>query len=169
LLQAAQQILASGRDARFVFVGDGPAREGWMRLASVLRIAEKVFFAGRREDMPSVYASLNILALPSFDEAMPMCILEAMAAGVAVVASRVGAVPELMTANSTGCLVEAGKVEDLAAELEWLLDNPNLAAQLGREAARRIDRLFSAEAMARRYLELYKEAMRGKTAFAEVA
>ena len=81
LLRAAQAVLRARPSIQFVFVGDGPCRKEWESLADQLDIRNHVVFPGVRNDMPGVYASFDLLVLPSLCEAMPLCVLEAMAAG----------------------------------------------------------------------------------------
>ncbi len=93
LLAAAQTVLAVYPNAKFVFAGEGPARGKWEAMATRLGIRSEVVFAGKRDDMAAFYASVDMLVLPSFEEAMPMCLLEALAAAKPAIATPVGAVP----------------------------------------------------------------------------
>jgi glycosyltransferase involved in cell wall biosynthesis len=157
LLRAAPRIFSRHPNSRFVLVGDGPCRQQLQSLAAHLGIADRVLFAGMREDMPQVYASIDLLVLPSLCEAMPMCILEAMAAGKPVIATRVGAVPQLIDQDQTGVLIEPGDVMGLSVAVLKLLENPERARQLGENGRARTIEQFSADSMARRYLQLYSE------------
>lgn len=158
LLHAARQIIQHHPGTIFVFVGDGPARQECECLACELRISANVIFTGVRNDMPGVYASLDMVVLPSFEEAMPMCLLEAMAAAKPVVATRVGAVPKLVLPAITGILVEPGDSTGLAREILGLLAEPELAHRLGQAGHARTAQNFSVERMAAAYIELYDEA-----------
>jgi len=126
-------------------------------LAVRLGVADRVLFAGLREDMPQVYASIDLLVLPSLCEAMPMCVLEAMAAGKPVIATRVGAVPQLIDRDETGVLIEPGDVAGLSSAVLQLLENPERARCLGAKGRARTIERFSADSMARQYLQLYSE------------
>jgi glycosyltransferase involved in cell wall biosynthesis len=159
LLRAAQQVLRTRPRTKFVLVGDGPSRQAWELLASQLGIYDRVVFAGVREDMPGVYASFQVVVLPSLCEAMPMCVLEAMAAGKPVIATRVGAVPKLVDQDQTGVLVEPGDVDGLSAAIIQILDDPGWAHRLGENGRARATEHFSADSMARRYVELYREVV----------
>lgn len=171
LLHAAQQVLRSAPDTTFVFVGDGPAREEWQTLSTTLDVQKSVIFTGARSDMPNVYASLDIVVLPSLVEAMPMCLLEAMAAGRPVIASRVGSVPEMIVPGETGLLVEPNDPGEIARSILKLLRDHELANSLGTSAHHAIATRFSSEAMAKRYLDLYNAvlAARARRARAAVA
>ena len=158
LLAAARKVIAEHPDARFAFIGDGPLRGAWQLLARSLGIEDRVVFTGSRSDMPEIYASLDIVALPSLNEGMPMCLLEALAAGKPVVATKVGAIPRIVVPGITGLLVEAGDESGLAAILRLLRD-PELSAQCASNSRRRATERFSCDAMARDYIGLYEEAL----------
>lgn len=157
LLRAAQLVLRVRPNTKFVLVGDGPCRQEWGSLASRLGIQDRIVFAGVREDMPGVYASFQLVVLPSLCEAMPMCVLEAMAAGKQVIATRVGAIPKLVDPGQTGTLVEPGDVEGMSAAILRILEDPEEAHRMGQNGQARAKEHFSADSMARRYLELYRE------------
>lgn len=159
LLLAAPAVLGAHPAAKFVLVGDGPARGEWEALAARLGISGRVVFAGVQGDMPSVYASLDLVVLPSLVEGMPMCLLEAMAARRAVVATRVGSIPGLVKEGRTGLLVAPGDEQGLSAALVRLLSDGHLARRMGEQAHARASLHFSADAMARRYAALYHEAL----------
>lgn len=159
LLQAAKKVLTVCPRARFVFVGEGPSRDGWEALAVHLGIRENVVFAGVRKDMPGVYASLEVAVLPSLVESMPMCLLEAMASSRPVIATRVGAVPRLVIPEETGLLLKAGDVNDLTTAIIRLLQDPSLAERLGKNGRDLVSRHFSADAMAKSYVEVYSQVL----------
>jgi glycosyltransferase involved in cell wall biosynthesis len=159
LLHAAKQVLAVRPRTVFVFVGDGPTRSEWETLAIQLGIEKQVVFAGMRENMPEVYASLDLLVLPSLVESMPMCLLEAMAAGKPVIATRVGAVARLIEAGQTGLLVEAGDVRGLATAIVQLLTDPEQLRRIATNGRRQVAEHFSAESMAKSYIRQYEQVL----------
>lgn len=159
LIDAARTILKSCPEARFVFVGEGDCDAKWRQLSEQLGVADKVLFAGKRKDMPGVYASFDLLVLPSFNEAMPMCILEAMAASKPVVASNVGAVADLVLPGLTGSLVPPANSTRLADQIIELLKDPTKAAQFGRNGYCHVDASYSSQTMARNYQNLYNRAV----------
>jgi glycosyltransferase involved in cell wall biosynthesis len=159
LLRAAKQVLAVLPNTRFVLVGDGPARQEWEDLSSQLEITAHVWFAGRREDIAGVYASLDIVVLPSLLEAQPMCLLEAMAAEKPVIATRVGAVSKVINSGETGLLLPPGDVDGLAGAIVRLLKDPELARRLAQKGSAHVARHFSAEAMAWEYIARYQHAL----------
>jgi len=159
LLRAAQMLLKEYPDVVFAFIGEGPERGRLMQLAQALKIATSYVFAGQRHDMPEVYASLDVVVLPSFSEGMPMSILEAMAAGKPVVASPVGAIPAVVQADRTGLLVEPGNVTGLYEAIKKLLDAPELRRNFGEAGRALINRNYSSVSMAQNYLRVYLEAL----------
>jgi glycosyltransferase involved in cell wall biosynthesis len=159
LIRAAEWVLKVYPHTSFVFVGEGPSRTEWDTFAEKSGISQRVTFAGRREDMPETYASLDMLVLPSSVESMPMCILEAMAAGKPVIATAVGAVPRLVIPGQTGLLLDSADAIELAAAIIHLLSNPELATRLGEAGRAHATRHFSARAMATHYLAHYQEVL----------
>jgi glycosyltransferase involved in cell wall biosynthesis len=159
LLSAAQSVLAAYPNAKFVFAGDGPARAEWEALAARLGIASKVIFMGSRSDMPAVYASLDVVVLPSLREAMPMCLLEALAAAKPVVATNVGAIPQVVVPGVTGLLCEPGDADTLAMSILRLLRDPELGRILGTRGRAHVARLFDSAVIGRSYIGLYQEAI----------
>ena len=155
-LQAAREVLAKIPAALFVLVGEGPERQTLEGLARQLGISRQVVFAGHRNDMPEVYASLDVLVLPSFNEGLPMTIMEAMASGKPVIATPVGAVPKLITAEQTGLFVNPGDSLGLSAAILRILSDSSFREKLGRNGRAWVAQHFSAEAMARSYSDQYR-------------
>ncbi|QOY92299.1 glycosyltransferase [Paludibaculum fermentans] len=161
LLEAARRIIGEYPKTLFVFVGDGPERVELERAAAEAGLADNVQFAGERSDMPEVYASFDVFAQPSFSEGMPMTVLEAMAAGLPIVATSVGAIPSLLGESERGLLCPPGDAAALAGQILRILRDGDLAARLGAAARQHLRAHYSAEAMARQYLALYGELRRG--------
>jgi glycosyltransferase involved in cell wall biosynthesis len=159
LLAAARHVLAVYPNTTFVFVGDGSSRKEWETRATQLGIGPHVVFAGARDDMPGVYASLDMVVLPSLIESMPMCLLEAMAAGKPVISTRAGAIPKLIISEQTGLLVDPADVNGLSAAISRLLADPEFAGRLGESGRSHVSQKFSAQAMARSYLAQYEQVL----------
>jgi glycosyltransferase involved in cell wall biosynthesis len=141
---------------RLLVLGDGPARGQIERLAAPLGPA--VVLAGHRDDVPDVLAGADVLLHPTSRDALPSALLEAMAAGVPVVASAVGGVPEVVVHGETGVLVPAPPTAgDVAAALSRLLAEHDLRARLGRAGRERYERDFTAERWARRLRAVYEQ------------
>jgi glycosyltransferase involved in cell wall biosynthesis len=141
---------------RLLVLGDGPARAQIERLAAPLGPA--VVFAGHRDDVPDLLAGADVLLHPTARDALPSALLEAMAAGVPVVASRVGGVPEVVVDGETGLLVSAPPSAGVVtAALARLLGDPELRARLGKAGRTRYEREFTAERWAGRLRSVYEE------------
>jgi glycosyltransferase involved in cell wall biosynthesis len=159
LLQAARRICLDRPETKFIFVGDGPLRTEWEALAAHLGLASSTVFTGARSDMPEIYAALDVVVLPSFDEAVPMCLLEAMAAGKPVVATRVGSVDQIVFPERTGLLVEPGDVEGLERAIRRVLDDHALASRLARNGHALVASEYSSDSLAMRYAAVYEQAL----------
>jgi glycosyltransferase involved in cell wall biosynthesis len=157
LLTAAREVLTTHPGIRFVLAGDGPLMSEMQNLARSLGIHRSTDFLGRQEDMPSAYASLDALVLPSFNEGMPMCLLEGMSAGLPVIATRVGDVPRIVRDGVTGILIEPGDTDALAAAIRKVIDDARLREEMAGYARKLIEEEYSAGRMADRYLALYAE------------
>jgi glycosyltransferase involved in cell wall biosynthesis len=155
LLRAVPEVLRESPKALFVIVGDGPERQALEAEAKCLGIQDSVSFLGVREDIPELLSSMDVLAMPSLDEGLPMALLEAMASGKAVVATGVGGIPRVIQNRVNGIIVSPGDVYGLAANLRNLLKHGEFRLVLGQKARATVESQFSAATMAKRYLEVY--------------
>ncbi|MFN2516127.1 MAG: glycosyltransferase [Pyrinomonadaceae bacterium] len=146
---------------KLVIVGDGPERERVERLAAELDISERMVLAGHVDDVRAFYALAHVLALPSHSEGSPLVLLEAMAAGVPIVATRVGGVPEMVADGESALLVAPNDARSFAIALARLLRDPQLVRTLSANALKRSRQDFSPEAYARSLSELYLELLAG--------
>jgi glycosyltransferase involved in cell wall biosynthesis len=121
-----------------LIVGDGEERARLEALAAALGVASRCRFLGWRRDVRSVYAAADVVVLTSRNEGSPVSIIEAMAAGRAVVCTDVGGVADVVTSGSSGVLVPYGDPDALAASIDGLLRDPDLRQRLGAEARRAV-------------------------------
>jgi glycosyltransferase involved in cell wall biosynthesis len=133
-----------------LLVGDGPDRRRLEALARRLRVSDRVVFAGYRADVPRVLAAMDVFASASHEESLGMSVLEAMAAGLPVVATRVGGLAECVSHGETGLLVPPRSVTKLASAVDFLAADAERRARTGAAGRVRAERLFSAEALAPR-------------------
>jgi glycosyltransferase involved in cell wall biosynthesis len=161
-LRAAAALACKVPGVEFVLVGDGPLRAELERVAFELGIGSQVRFLGDRRDITAILASLDVSVLPSSSESLSNSILESMAAGVPVVATRVGGNPELVT-DERGILVPLSDVEALAGGIERLLRNPTRRAELSENARRFAESTFTIGAVRKSHLDLYAELLEEKT------
>jgi len=162
LLAAARIVVQQHPEVKFVVVGDGPERRKLEDLTRQSGLEGKVFWAGRRDDMPGVYASLDIQVQPSLKEGLPMTILEGLAAGKPVVATRVGAVDNVIADRKTGLLVAPSDAEKLAHAIQRLVGDPALRLQLAKAGHELVKTKFSSRQMAAKYLAAYAELPTGQ-------
>jgi len=144
-------------DVLGVVVGEGPMRSALER--EVEECGAPVVFTGYRTDIPSLMAGFDVFVLPSVTEGLPLIVLEAMAAGRAVVATAVGGRPEAVAEGETGLLVPPRDPEALCAALRFLLDAPGQAARMGAAGRERVRRMFTAERMVRETLDVYRRVL----------
>jgi glycosyltransferase involved in cell wall biosynthesis len=143
---------------RLLVVGDGPGRAEVERAAAAL--GDRVVLAGYRADVMAMLDAVDILVNPSRSDAFPSALLEAMAAGVPVVASAVGGIPEMVDDGVTGLLVDSPPRPDAVAEaVGRLAEDPELRRRLGAGARDRFEARFSADRWAARLRELYEQVV----------
>lgn len=140
-----------------LFVGDGPLRSAAQRWAARNGLADRVWFTGTRRDIPNILAASDIFVLASRWEGSPLVIIEAMLAGLPVVATDVGGVCELVEHGITGFLVPAGDVDALAEALRKLLEDKSLQRKMGEAGRARALERFTLDRMIAQYRHLYKE------------
>ncbi len=163
LMQAVAQLTEKFQNICCLFVGDGPEMESLNRIASELQLKNKVTFAGKQEDMPGIYSSIDVLVLPSLSEGMPMTLIEGMAAGCPVIASEVGDIPKLIKHGETGLLVKPGNAEELAQAISQLISDPIQRGELALRGQNWVSENFSARTMAQRYRDVYVDILRTKS------
>jgi glycosyltransferase involved in cell wall biosynthesis len=143
LLEAFQQLTPADRTLQLRIVGSGPSAAALAQQALALGLGARCSFHPFTNQVDDVLREVDIFVLPSVSEALSNSLMEAMACGCAVVASRVGGNPELVTHGETGLLFEPGDSADLAAGLRLLIADDSLRQHLGRNAAERINLHFS--------------------------
>lgn len=165
LIRAAAKVAKTRPDVVFVVVGANPVgsaenyRAQYEALAREYGIADRFLFAGFREDVRFALRDFDIHVLPSYQEAFGRAIIEAMALGLPVVASRVGGIPEIITHDVNGLLVPPGDADALAEQIGRLVDSPKLRHQLGEAAVTRVRDRFDVSALTRRMEELFIGAL----------
>jgi glycosyltransferase involved in cell wall biosynthesis len=156
-LRAAARVAASRPELAFGVFGSGPEERPLRELAGALRLSERVRFAGHARPAEAL-SQLRVLVSSSWMETFGLSLAEAMAAGVPVVATRVGGVPELAN-EATAQLVPPGDPDALSAAILRLVDDPELAGRQAEAARRRVAERFSADAASRATLELYERLL----------
>ncbi len=166
LVEAAAVLAPLFPQMRFLLFGDGPDRPALEKLVQQRGLSGFFSFCGCSADLPRQLAGVDIFVLPSLTEGCPLTILEAAAAGCAVVASRTGGIPELITGGEHGLLVPPADVAALARAIAALARDPALARRLARAGCERVRKRFDQELMLSRTAFLYRR-LAGGTFFPE--
>lgn len=156
-LRAAKRIIQNGYDVHFIVVGDGHSETQLIQLSKDLSIDNRVHFLGYRADVPEVLSKLNIFVLPSLSEGFPLVNLEAMAAGLPVVATRVGGTEEAVVNLVNGCIVPPNDEISLSNAIMFLIEHPKIREIMGNEGKQRANLLFSEKVMVDRIIAVYSE------------
>jgi len=150
------------QQGRLVIVGDGPLRPILEDLAREVGIADDTLFLGARTDVYDLMAAFDALALPSLHEGIPMVVLEAMAIGVPIIASRVGGIPEIVDDGQEALLVPAQEPDALALAIDALAQDAALRDRLRTAARARVESQFSIDSTAAMTGDLYRTIFREK-------
>jgi glycosyltransferase involved in cell wall biosynthesis len=157
LVRAFAQVEPS---ARLLLVGDGPTRLATEQLVAALGIGHRVEFAGDRNDVAKLLSQADIFVLATKFDHFPVSILEAMRAGLPVIASKVGGIPELVAHGDTGLLVEPQSILEMTSALGRLIDSKSLRASMGRAGRIRYETYFSLRQMIDRTRMVYADTLR---------
>ena len=155
LLRAFALAVRQEPEAVLLIVGDGPCRPALEALAGSLGVRRSVQFLGERSDVPDLLRAMDVFVLPSIAEGISNTVLEAMATGLPVVATRVGGNPELVEDGTTGMLVPKEDPRALATALGAYLDDPALRNLHGKSSRERAVAVFDLQRMRRTYVDLY--------------
>jgi glycosyltransferase involved in cell wall biosynthesis len=158
LIEAAGSLVARRPDLHILLIGDGELRGALEAQARAAGVERHIHFLGSRLDVPELLAASDYFVLPSLWEGLSMALVEAMAAGLPVVATAVSGSRQVMLDGETGLLVPPADPQQLAAALQALLDDPERARAMGAAARRRVERAFSAQKQAADHIALYRRA-----------
>lgn len=158
-LEALRRIRSDWPRANLVIAGDGEKGAELRRLASKLGIADRVFFLGWRPDAADLMAAFDVFLLPSLREGFGLVLLEAMSRRVPIIASQVGAIPEIVVDGETGVLVEARDVAGLTQAMTRLLHDRALRKYMGLLGATRLEEHFSVERMVAGTIAVYEKVL----------
>lgn len=155
LLRATALVMRQEPNFRLRIAGDGPCRNDLQALAAQLQLGPGVEFVGLARDVPALLKQARLYVLSSISEGVSLTLLEAMASGLPIVATRVGGTPEVVIDGETGLLVPAGDAERLAAALLQLWRDDRAGRSMGCAGRRRVQERFDVRRMVARYEELY--------------
>lgn len=159
LLRALETLRHSFPSVRLLIAGEGPDRARIEEMVSRQNLDGWVTIAGHQTDMSRVYAFIDIFVLPSLNEGLPMTLLEAMAASKPIIATRVGAVPTVITDGETGLLIEPANETSLTNALSRLLGDPGLCRHLAQRAREHVEHHYTAAVMIQKYGEMYRAVL----------
>jgi glycosyltransferase involved in cell wall biosynthesis len=165
LLKSVRILRDRGIRLLMLVIGDGSERSNVENLAAKLQLdAQSVRFLGARRDVNELLSAVDLFVLPSDAEGLPLSVLEAMAAGLPIIATRVGGIPELVDDGEQGVLVTPGDSEGLAGAIERVIQDPSLRARLGQSARTRARGEFSLSVTVQNYDRVYRQALAAKGA-----
>lgn len=158
LLKAFAILAEKDESATLTLVGEGPEEKNLKELIKSFpaHVAKRIVFTGADSDPAKYYANARIFALSSIREGQPNVVLEAMASGMPIAATRVGGVPEIVENEKNGLLSTPGNAEELANNLLTLLKNPELCEEFGKSARETVEKNFSFNAMVNAHESLFK-------------
>ena len=159
LIEAALQVIYKYPECRFLIVGDGGQRKFLEGKTADLGLTDKVIFTGSRKDVPEILSMLDAFLLPSLKEGLPMALLEAMAAKVPVIASSVGAIPDVIKDGMNGMLIPPKNSDAIAKVIAIMLSNGDSTKEMAQKAFEKVRDHYSSKQMADKYLAVYKEML----------
>jgi L-malate glycosyltransferase len=158
-LRTMKRVVRKCPKAKLILVGEGPEQARIEELMKEHLLDAHVSFLGLRKDISRLLNASDLFLLTSISEGIPLTVLEAMAAGLPVVATSVGGVPEIVEKDQTGLLARSGDDVCLAEHILRLAASPELCGAMGRRGRERARTVFSESRMHARYLELYREML----------
>ena len=161
-VEAAMQIARLRQDSCFVLIGDGSLKRELENKVKAKGFKGRIIFTGWRENIGEMLTMLDIMVLPSLNEAVGLVLIEAQSQGIPVVASNVGGIPETIKENETGFLVQAGHSDKLAQAILFLLDHPDKRISMGAAAREWVGARFKAQQMTANIANLYEELLHAK-------
>jgi glycosyltransferase involved in cell wall biosynthesis len=160
LLQAFARACAAGCHAKLVLAGGGQLQRSLVQLTADLGITDRVTFTGWRRRLEEFYESVDVIVLSSRNEGTPVALIEAMAAGRAILATRVGGVPDVVRHEETGLLVESEDLDAMSDAIGRLAGDGDLRSRLGDAARRDVAARYPAERLVEDVRGLYEGALR---------
>jgi len=159
LIEAMARVVKKQPNARLALIGDGPERRNLERRIAKLGVNDSVSLLGQRFDTRDLLNAMDIFVLPSFSEGISFSILEAMATGLPVIATRVGGNPELVEQDITGHLYASNNIDELADAIFRYISKPHLRAKNGARGRGFVEEKFSLNSMIDRYTAIYLSGM----------
>jgi glycosyltransferase involved in cell wall biosynthesis len=159
LIAAIGELRDQGVMLKCLIIGSGDIRADLEQEVRRLNLEDRIVFTGQRKDVPRLLAGLDVIAMPSRWEGLPLALLEAMAMSRPIVATRVSGIPDVIKDGENGLLVPAAQPKEFAAALRRLFDSPELRQRLGENALATLRRDYDVKRTGRAYEALYLEAL----------
>ena len=159
LIEAVHKLSLSGIDVKLVIVGEGPLKESLQEYVLTNNLSDKIIFPGYRSNASDYLTLFDVFVLPSLTEGIPISILEAMQAGVPVIATRVGGVPSMLENGKYGVMIEPSDSDCLVDAITKIKNNYNLAIIAAKNAKIRVYEKYSSQRMAQEYLNVYEKVL----------
>lgn len=159
LLQAMAELVSQDSDLHLLLIGEGDLRTRLEALTAQLNIEEHVSFLGYQPDVPALLKEIDLYVHASVLEPLGIAVLEAMAAGKCVIATRVGGVPEIIQDGQTGFLVSPKSATALANAIRHARENVRQTTMIGNAGRKRVEQVFDIQTIARQYQELYESGI----------
>ncbi len=157
-IEAAARVLPRAKDVTFLIVGEGPEEERLRARVASLGLADQVQLLGFREDLLSVFRSLDLFVIPSVEgDTIPQVLMQALAMGLPVVSTTVGSIPDVVQDGRTGFVVPPRNADALAERILTLLADAGLRAEMGRRGRALVEQEYSLDRMLDRLEEVYKK------------
>ena len=156
-LDAAANVVASGISSHFAIVGDGEMRADIERYTHDLGLSDRVTFTGWRSDLPDIYTDLDALVISSDNEGTPVSVIEGMASGCAVVATRVGGLVDLLKHEETGFLVDPQDAKQLSEGILRVLSDSDYAHRIGQAATAAVREQYALDRLVSETQQLYEQ------------
>jgi exopolysaccharide biosynthesis polyprenyl glycosylphosphotransferase len=158
-IQSAADLTNKYSHVRFLLVGEGPEHDKYSGLKDELKLGNRLILTGVRDDIPDILVGIDIFTLPSYTEALPYAVIEAMSAGKAVIATSVGGIPELITDRKEGLLIEPKDQNALNEKIDELVNDSNLRESLGQAAKKKIEDNYFLEKTVNQTTSLYRNIL----------
>jgi len=160
IINAIPQIIKKNKKIKFLFVGDGEMKDELQAQASALGIREFIHFAGFRKDVKDILNVIDIFVFPSLWEGFANSILEAMATEKPIIASDIPPIKEIITHKNNGFIIRKENSSDISDAIIYLLDNPDLMADLARNARKTVEDNFDIKITAQKYTNLFFDILK---------
>lgn len=159
LINSIAKLKEQQKKIKLVIVGAGPLEEQLKSLTTDLKLENDIIFAGRRSDIPTVLKSFDLFVLPSIYEGLGLVLLESMAAGTPIIASRVSAIPEIVVESETGLLFEKKDINELSSKIAMIIENPDLRVKFNKAGIKRVKEVYSLKNMLDQTEIVYQKAL----------